>query len=342
MEEKLTIENIKQKIGEIDLTDNGEFDVYNFFKQHPGLLITFLSAVVAVIGFINRTIQYSNLSDYLAYWGWENIKVEGAPGSISYTLAFSILNLTIIFIAGVIFFKYIDPHLKLSFMINEIGKINKKLDDDAKHFISNETRTIVLRIILTLIIVWILYAIDFALFYHYSIQISTVLVALIFAVVVVANFTVFCALYSRVEVKKRAAAAMKGEDSRTEKVMAVLSDYISKSDDTSVIKLIGNFSLKTLLTKKSIICTLLAVCMILFVSVMASSMLVPDTVDKRDFAITSMTDGDYMVVYNNNRTYYLNKVDIQDGVLRVHTNEHRIVYNNNTEIHDMYFDRVEK
>lgn len=122
----------------------------------------------------------------------------------------------------------------------------------------------------------------------------------------------------------------------------MLSDYISKSDENSVIRLIGNFSLKNLLTRKSILCTLIAVAMILFVSVMASSLLVPDTVDKRDFAITSVNGEDYMVVYNNNRTYYLDKVEVQDNVLHVYPDNHKISYNNNIDIQDMHFDRFEK
>ena len=341
MEEKKKFEEIKQKIAEIDLSDNDDYGVYNFFKSHPGILITFLSAIVAVLGFINRTIQYSNFSDYLNYWGWENINVEGTPGSISYTLAFSFLNLGIIVLTGVAFFKYIDQHFKVIFMVNEIRRINREAVDSG-HLIANEVKAIALRIFATFIVVWALYVLDFALFYHYSIQFQTILIALVFAVVVVGIFTVFCATYTHTEVRKQIAAGMKDADSKTKKAMDMLTDYISRSGDGSMIQLINNFSLRTMFSKKSVMCVLIAVIMILFASVMTSSVVIPDTIDKRDFAIMTVDGEDYMVVYNNNRTYYLNRVDMRDNVLYVYTDDHKIVYDDAADIKDMYFTWVEK
>ncbi|MDO4939914.1 MAG: hypothetical protein Q4E54_08165 [Lachnospiraceae bacterium] len=353
MNEQTNNNEIKQVIEEYNLSDNGEYKYYEFFKNHPGILLTFVSAIVAIIGFINRTVQYSNFSNYLSFWGWDNISIEDNPDSISYILAFSIMNLSIIFFAGWMFFKYIEPHLKISFVIAEINKRKKELNGDgfdeketsvidSKQLLSDELKTIVLRITIALLTVWVLFALNFALFYHYSIQLKTVLASFSFATVVVAVFAVICSVYSHKEVTKQIDAGMKEGDNKGEKAMDVLSDYLSRGKENNIFKTITRFSLKKMFTIKSILCILSAVVMILFLSVITSSLLVTDTSDKREFAVLSMDSENYMIVYNNQEVYYLNKIDIQNNILYVHTDEHKIVFDDNVDVKDMYFEYVER
>lgn len=335
----------------LNIDDNGR--IYNFFRSHPGMLLTVISGIVAVVSFISRTIQYSNFSNFLQYWGWDGVNIEGSPNNISFTLAFSILNLTIILLADLATFKYVDPHIRVLYMIKRLRKDEEENESDVKErqeflqksgrFVSSQIRDIIVNTVLIFLLVWVLYVLDFALFYDNNLKLHVNLVTFLFAFIVELMPVVFCFIYSYNEVKRYKNIDIDMVRRKEKNILVILSDFISNSSDDSELKLMGNFSLRNLLSVKSVLSTLAVVILILFVSIVTSTLLVPDTADKRDFQIMTVDDKDYMVVYNSGTSYYLDQVNITDDRIQVDVNSHKIysAYYGG-ELRSMHFENVER
>lgn len=60
----------------VDNEKKREQDIYDYFKEHPSVLISCISGVVLIIGFIFNTLIYVNECKYLNYWHLDEGLVE--------------------------------------------------------------------------------------------------------------------------------------------------------------------------------------------------------------------------------------------------------------------------
>lgn len=93
------------------MNNNNEYSIYNYLKEHPGLLVSLASAATLIFAFLFNLVLYLITSRYLNYWGiTETSIIEINLIQKSFMVAICVMLMVILILQKVIsdaFFKYL-------------------------------------------------------------------------------------------------------------------------------------------------------------------------------------------------------------------------------------------
>lgn len=108
------LSNEVNNANDISKVDRAEYTIFDYLKEHPGVLISSVSAMVVVITFVINLVIYVRTSKYLTYWGIDASYVQ-------------MDNTNQIYIFAVVCIYYITTIFILPFLMNSYDMYIKEM-----------------------------------------------------------------------------------------------------------------------------------------------------------------------------------------------------------------------
>ena len=82
------LDKICEEIEEKEVSnEKDEHSLYNYLKEHPGVMVSIVSALMVVITFVINLAIYIRTSRYLEYWGVNTLNIDFNNTNLMYVFA---------------------------------------------------------------------------------------------------------------------------------------------------------------------------------------------------------------------------------------------------------------
>lgn len=342
------IEIREEKQETFDIQKNNEYSIYDYLKNNPSILITLVSAIVAIVTFFAKSIMTVSIKNELAFWefdyryfvlGNESLFLNAAAFLFfsvlscfceiwfleTYELCLSYKKIELIFYYRIILYKKSIKEIKKK--MPWIGIVNRKISRDndynklyndyrkakfekGKYFIKHTTPILVI-----LIIIDSVYAIIRSI--NYS-GISCIIIICLLA----QSLTLF--VLSKEHEKKiidKKIIKKKCWDNEFMQEPKIIVD-----SKTCFLNLLFSRGLRHILNDRVII-SIVVIFFVSFLTIFISYGFTntDPTATNKFYRITTVDNIEYAIVYQNNNQYFLEEIEIKDGKMPDGKNQKTII-----------------
>ena len=345
-----------------------DYSIYNYFYKHPSVLLATITAIATVLSLTANFVYYNLELHYLEYWGFStshfHFSIAGNASAFILGILLFIVFLPIralyssfvsVFQNNHLCVKRQDYKTKAIIKKHKEGKKKRKTITDAEQCIvsdydiqsgikelkrnGRELKWLVLKQFLpfyfaTVLLAWLVFSLYSSLssvFFNQSL-----LLFLFILLLVLLYFLISLGLF-RMEHNSEYKKAKK----------EIMNDFpIIDSEETKAkykIKKYGDFKIHEFLSNRIIISGLISL-LIGFVILVISFVVLVDRGYKKQktFQITELNNKQFVVIYKDAESFYLNEAEINDDKITINDKTHVIIQTDCLEIQSETFQHVEK
>ena len=352
-------------------TDRDEYSIYNYIKLHPGSLAVIFSSMVAIITFFAQITAFINNKNILEYWNIDSSYVLWNSNGLLYSALTSIVYIIVVSLLTTWFSKICDAYLEqkklfitCKLMCKKLKKDYKeckktvnsimpseritpqKLEEMKKHCqqqqvnvknVGRYTRKIEYKAktsfalnLIPNVLIFVLLAVirNFITSPKKELFVSTLVLVGVHLIVYWLSFII---LQSTVINKKRIKKTI---ENITPEDIERLGDFKKEYPILSLLKRGGkitNISFVSQIVQTFLVCAVLIFSLVLIGSSEGS---------KKTFQIVDIDNQQYVVVFHEEETYYLEKAIIEEEKLEVYTDEQRIITTSDISFSVKTFDEI--
>lgn len=363
----------KEKAVECIDEDKDEYSIYNYIKSHPGSLAVIFSSVVAIITFFAQVTAFVNNKNTLEYWNIDSSYVSWNSNGLLYSALTSIVYVIVVSLLTTWFSEMCDAYLeqkKLFVTCKLICKQRKKehkyykkavssidisdpiIDEQlqevkdclvnhgasidelkarARRFEFKAKSTFLLNLLPNLVVLILLSVIrNFIISPKKDLFIGSIVILVI---QIVMYWLSFLSMQS-ITIKKKQIKECINEITPEEigKLANFKKEYPLLSFLRSQNK-ISNLSFISQIVQTIIVCTSLIFSLVIIGSSEGS---------KKTFQTVYLDNQQYVVVYHENETYFLEKALIEGDKLEIYVKDQRIITTSDISFSVITFDEVMK
>jgi len=345
------------------------YKVYSYFKNHPGILLSIISAFTVVMGFVFRLITYFRTCRYLVYWGIDSQYIEISDSNQIYFLAASCVYCFVSsfmqFFLLISYEKYISEVVVVGYLKDiqkKLAKIIKRNRKDKKKrksqeeinedIYTNTENTIkeakskmkklclkrLLPNVLVAFFIIVVFTYGYLIITMTSLSNKELLIASIICSVVLSIFPAIIEFTIDYKLKyKKYKMDIEQEEISIDKV---LEDSGIRKNKYPLDTLLDS-ELKELFSDRKIVILILQISIVLLCMSFVINPISKDmTETRKSFSVVTEGDVKYTVIYKNNEAYYLEEVYINGDEIEIDTSKQKIIAGDNLTYENMKFENV--
>lgn len=352
-------------------TDGDEYSIYNYIKLHPGSLAVIFSSMVAIITFFAQITAFINNKNTLEYWNIDNSYALWNSNGLLYSALTSIVYVIVVSLLTTWFSKICDAYLEQKKLfvtckfvykkfnqdykddkkvissithsgsispqkLEEIKKCLKAQKENVKNIrkytrkIEYKAKTSFVLNLLPNVCIFILLAVirNFITLPKKELFVSTIIILVIQLIMYWLSFLI---MQSTTIKKKQIKETV---EEITPEYIETLGDFKKEYPILSLLKRGGkitNISFISQVIQTFLVCTFLIFSLVLIGGSEGS---------KRVFQIVDIDNQQYVVVFHEEETYYLEKAIIDGEKLEVYIDEQRIITTSDISFSVKTFDEI--
>ena len=345
-----------------------EYSLYNYFYKHPSILLASITAIATVFSLTANFVYYNLELHYLEYWGFPTNHFHFSLAGNASTIVLGILLFIVFIPIRALYSSFVsvfqNNHLCVKRQRYKTKAIMKKYkeskkgiktiekadqciisDEEMRSGIKNLKKDVrklwwlVMKQFLpfyfaTVVLAWLVFSLYSSLSSVFISQ--SLLVFLIIFLSVLAYFLILLGTFRLLH-----NSDYKKAKNEIMSVFPIIDSEETKARYT--IKRYGDFKIHELLSNRIIINGLLSFCIGFVVFILSFVVLIDRGYkNQKSFQIAEMNNKQFVVIYKDAESYYLNESEINDEVITISDVKHIIFQTDYLEIRSETFKQVEK
>ena len=345
------------------------YKVYGYFKKHPGILLSIISAFTVVIAFVFRLITYFRTCRYLVYWGIDPQYIEISDSNQIYYLTASCVYFFVSsfmqffllvsyekYISEVVLVRYLkEIQKKLAKIIRSNRKDKKRRkgqEETNEDIYVNTYNTIketkskmqelclkhLLPNVLVAFIIMGVFTYGYLIITMISLSGKELVMASIICSLVLSIFPAVVEFIIDYKVQfKKYKMNIEDEEISIDKVLEDSGIRKSKYPLDTLL----DSELKELFSDRKIVILILQISLVLLCMSFVINPISKDMMEERkNFSVVTEGDVQYAVIYKNKETCYLEEVHINGNEIEVDTTKQKIVPGDKLTYENIEFENV--
>lgn len=345
--------------------------LYDYMKEHPSILISCFSAITIVISFIFNGVLYLNELKYFAFWGIDNNYINViSVNNLYFLVAACIFYLVNTLVQQIL----LDTYEKISTVISiivyikyqiklETKKQNRNVTNSKKNYATpesvqeksmtdinslkqakNDMCKYLFKIIRINIFVFgcVLFLSAFLFLWTTQVNMKIELILLLSLGNVIISTMLPCILIyvfrQRAKNKKIREHISKGQFED-----GLLMNLINEVDTDFLLIKLSDIRTKSFFSKDAIRNILFNIIMLLIYILIAVYPIYQDmTVDKKTFNVVTEGSQQYVIMYKEDKAYYLKEAKIVDNNISINISKQRIIVSDDVSYETIEFENVKR